>query len=187
LVAACGGGGLPTGSSQTATSSGQQQVNPDFAALAARSLNLPSALGSDCPVTAAQLLSPTQPMTLGDGPIYAAGLGSSSTLRISPDANDTRYQFGTVTWTAMPDFGGKVLVRGQRIDQSGALAFYYPVDSNGPATPALALNTSDVAQAGYWSSWYSDVLVAAPGCYAVQIDTRDKSQVIVFLAQRAAQ
>ena len=56
-----------------------------------------------------------------------------------------------------------------------------------PATPALALNTADVAQAGYWSSWYSDVFVAAPGCYAVQIDTHDKSQVIVFLAQRAAQ
>jgi hypothetical protein len=187
LVAACGGGGLPTIGSQTATPSGQQQADPDFVALAARSLNLPSASASNCPVTAAQLLSPTQPMTLGDGPIYATGLGSSSTLRVSPDANDSRYQFGTVTLTAMPDFSGKVLVRGQRIDQSGALAFYYPVDSNGPATPVLALDTAGVAQAGYWSSWYSDVLVASPGCYAVQVDTHDKSQVIVFLAEPATQ
>jgi hypothetical protein len=122
-------------------------------------------------------------MTLGDGPIYATGLGSSSTLRISPDAHDTRYQFGTVALTAMPDFGGRVLVRGQRIDQSGALAFYYPVDSNGPATAALALNTADVAQAGYWSNWYSDVLVTLPGCYAVQVDTEGASQVIVFLVK----
>jgi hypothetical protein len=126
-------------------------------------------------------------MTLGDGPIYATGLGSSSTLRISADANDTRYQFGTVTWTAMPDFSGKLLVRGGRIDQGGAIAFYYPVSSVGSATSVLALNTADVAEAGSWSSWYSDVLVTSPGCYAVQVDTHDKSQVIVFLAEPASQ
>jgi len=87
----------------------------------------------------------------------------------------------------MPDFSGKLLVRGGRIDQDGAIAFYYPVNSVGSATSVLALNTADVAEAGSWSSWYSDVLVTSPGCYAVQVDTHDKSQVIVFLAEPASQ
>lgn len=180
LVAACGGGSLP-GIETPAPSDQQPQLDSDFLALAERSLNLPSASAGNCPVSPAQLLSPTEPMTLGDGPIYATGLGSSSTLRITPDANDNRYQFGTVTWLAPENFSGKVLVRGARIDQDGALAFYYPVDSNRPATSSLALNTADVAQAGYSSSWFSDVLMTGPGCYAFQVDTHDSSEVIVFL------
>ena len=183
LVAACGGGGLPAGS-ETPAPSDQQQVDPDFVALAERSLNLPFASSDNCPVTSAELLSPTEPMTLGEGPIYATGLGSSSTLRISPDPGDSQYQLGTVTWLAMPDFSGKVLVRGERIDQSGAIAFHYPAGiSEGPGTSSLKLNTMDVATAGYWSSWYADVLVTSPGCYAFQVDTQDLSDVIVFLAE----
>jgi hypothetical protein len=84
----------------------------------------------------------------------------------------------------MPDFGGKVLVRGGRIDESGAIGFHYPAAiSEGSGTSSLKLDTADVAQAGFWSSWYSDVLVTSPGCYAFQVDTQDSSDVIVFLAE----
>jgi hypothetical protein len=181
FVCACGGGGALPGVSQT--SGGGQTVDPAFTALAGRSLNLPSASNGECPLTTAELRSPTEPFTIGDGPVYTSGVGSSSLLNLNTRGD---WLVGTLSWTADRSFAEKALVRGERIDEEGQMGFGLTRPTlNVPdrlaveLDPALELPRS----ADVDFSWSAEVFVKAAGCYALQIDGEDFTDVVVFRAE----
>lgn len=186
LTTACGGGGGGGvyGGKSTPTHI-VATPNPAFADLAGRAVNLPTATSGDCPVSEAQLLSPTQPFVVGTGPVYASGLGSSSTLHIKTLPAGGDWLGNYIVWSAGPSFEGKILIRGARIDADGLLGFDYA--PNVPAEPTsdrLELDTETAESdpdLGGWA-WTSYARMKEPGCYAVQVDTEDDSYVIVFQA-----
>lgn len=187
FLASCGGGDDGLGGNPTQTVN-QHPSDPDFAALASRPLKLPSAQGGNCPVTDAQLLSPTQPFVLGQQPVYATGMGSSSVLRLSPVAAGGDWLTNYVVWLGVPGFSGKVLVRGARIDGDGAVGFdYAPLVQAQPTADHLQLDTATTAVNGDgWYEWATYPRMKEPGCYAFQVDTDADSYTIVFRAELAA-
>jgi hypothetical protein len=180
-VGACGGdlGGKPT------TTRNLHPDNPAFDSLAARPVELPSASGGQCPVAEAQLLSPTQPYVLGDGPVYPTGLDSSATLRIAEVPVGGEWLGNYVIWLAPPWFSGKALIRGGRIDTDGELRFdYAPTVPREPTSDKLQFDTETTSPdpEGWWQ-WASYARMKEPGCYAFQVDTDDETYTIVFRAE----
>lgn len=178
---ACGGG---SGGNATPTRN-LHPDNPAFDSLVARPVNLPSATGGECPVTESQLLSPTQPIVLGTGPVYPTGLGSSATLRIAEVPAGGEWLGNYVIWLAAPPFSGKVLIRGGRIDAEGALGFdYAPTVPVEPTSDKLEFDTERTTQDpdGWWQ-WASYARMKEAGCYAFQVDTDDDTYTIVFKAE----
>ncbi|MEO8457721.1 MAG: hypothetical protein ABI559_07915 [Chloroflexota bacterium] len=172
LTVACGGGDDLTPSTVTPTPVGISS-DPVFKTLLSRPLNLPSASGGDCPVTPAELLSPTSPFTVGDGPIYTTGLGSSTVLNVKAGGD---WLVGNLQWEAPTTFAEKALIRGGRIDGGGQVGFGLSAPrSNDPDRAAVELDpASDLA-------WSAEVFVKSPGCYALQIDSETSdTDVIVF-------
>jgi hypothetical protein len=162
--------------------------NPAFNALVARPVNLPSASGGQCPVSTAQLLDPVQPVVLGNGPVYATGLGSSATLRIATVPAGGEWLGNYVIWIAPPDFSGKVLIRGGRIDSDGTLGFdYAPTVPIEPTSDKLEFDTATSSQgADGWWQWASYARMKEAGCYAFQVDTDAGTYTLVFQAELQA-
>lgn len=186
LAEACGGGG--SGGTSTATLNAHPD-DPAFASLVSRPVNLPSASAGECPVSAEQLVTPTQPYVLGDGPVYPAGLGPSAVLRIDEVPVGGEWLGNYVTWLAEPGFAGKVLVRGGRIDGAGELLFDYAPDvPREPTSDKLEFDTARISpdRNGWWQ-WASYARMKEAGCYAFQVDTDDHSYTVVFQAEIATQ
>ena len=178
LVAACGGGDDLTPGNKTPTPF-VPTPDPAFSSLLSRSLNLPSISSGTCPVTPSELLSPTLPMTLGNGPVYAEGLGSDSTMHISDLVAGSDWPGSTISFAAQPGFTGLAVVRGKRLDASGAMGFDDTQNlSTLPSREDLELAQASASdQWGYWSAY---VRVQQPGCYGFQVDTDSGSEEIVF-------
>ena len=72
-------------------------------------------------------------------------------------------------WVTRPDYSGPVLVRGRRLDGEGRL--------EGPAleAPRRGHETD-------WSFWPDEISVTGQGCYGIQIDTDQGTDVVVFKA-----
>jgi hypothetical protein len=179
LLASCGGG---SGGNATPT----RNLHPDdpaFDYLVARPLSFPAASAEDCPVTESRLLTPALPAVLGDGPVYPAGL-ASSTLRISIPPAGGDWPGAPVPWLAQPGFAGKILIRGGRLDKQGQVGFdYSPVVPVEPTSDRLQFDTEDTSpDPNGWWQWQSYVRVREPGCYAFQIDTDAATGLIVFRA-----
>jgi hypothetical protein len=131
-----------------------------------RPLALPSgASGEACPATSSSGEMRFQGWlgsVRGLGPVYWAGGG------------------GVSIWVADPRELGPILIRGGRIDGPGELGF----DSELHPSPELRLPIhSSVTSGGQplgWRQFVSGLYPSSPGCYAVQIDTFQGTNLLVL-------
>jgi hypothetical protein len=136
--------------------------------------------GDPCPITASigALGSPHDPPThaFGQAPVYVAGIGDFTLFSYAKTAGWFPFK---VIWFAKPNFGGRVLVRGRRIDAGGSVRFSW----RGHVRPRLReLRMTFAYRFNDWQDYPGprNIWVQGPGCYAVQVDTVSSSYVIVF-------
>jgi hypothetical protein len=144
--------------------------------------------GARCPVSQARTVGGAV-RAHGTGPVYIA---RTLPLRTQYPAAENSYAAGTgwaidkVPLLLAKGFHGPFLVRGRRIDGDGALGFsgfvgHRPYDAlqfaKGGATMTLARGLL---------GWGTALWMTTPGCYAVQIDGRTFTRVIVFRVEFAA-
>lgn len=93
-------------------------------------------------------------------------------------------------WIMHPAYDGNVLVRGARIgtDTNREILF-----NGGPSfEPTLILRSAERAKSNsyledgkidvVWGWWPTNMILPEPGCYAIQIDTKTNSDIVVFEA-----
>ncbi|HZS47519.1 MAG TPA: hypothetical protein VFC63_20780, partial [Blastocatellia bacterium] len=173
-----------------------EDSQPPFRQLKRRPLNLPVVhKGERCPVTKgdqthvphAGYIFCSSCFWFGNGPVFFA-------LSWSPqDSDEARFALTKVPyeehayraktpWVSSPDYEGPILIRGRRLDGSGGgkLRFSY----NGlNLTDEMELTaTRDQADPSRWSFWPTSMYVPSAGCYGVQIDTNNGTDLIVFEA-----
>lgn len=139
--------------------------------------------GADCPVSPKQVAHGLSTEfgygpAVGVGPIYAVmSEMEGDVLKYSQAYNESHYKDGwapsKVLWIARPEVRGKVLIRGRQIDGPNAMGFGMLDD------PAFALQWEVGSQSG-WASLPSESRIAAPGCYAYQVDSQNGTDMIVF-------
>lgn len=169
-----------------------------FARLRARPLRLPRMPSGTCrmrpELSPATENVPGRPgeAALGDGPVYVAFRGIPRLLDAFPAKRvglaPSSWRAGRVVWIGRPDYRGRVLVRGTRVDGGGRLGFgEKAIPFRELRLPAGRWDERSSAfrrwrrasQKG-WRFAISHLRVRAHGCYAVQIDGRSFSDVIVF-------
>ena len=153
-----------------------------------RPLHLPRlAKGKACPIGKAQPAArlghgfSRHLPAVGRGPVYPLTVGGApaGTLSVGPGAGFWRGQ--KTPWIAARSYRGPVLIRGGRIDGSGAMRFAF---TTGQRLPELRLphDRATGTQPNGWRAWPSLTLVRALGCYAYQIDGATFSRIIVIRA-----
>jgi hypothetical protein len=153
----------------------------------ARPLHLPNAgAGNRCPIEPGRTVDPAYGPAVGKGPVYAAALGTDSTLLFSPPERFESKRWGgnKVLWLIAPDYRGPVLIRGRRLDRSGRVRF-----DEGDVPPArIRLGGDSISQGSdpRWRERPSYTRIEGLGCYAYQVDGRDFSYPIVFRAVAAS-
>lgn len=179
LLLACGTAAVDRSSAGKAT--------PDiWEALRARPLVAPTAEAGRCPVAAARQVSPDFGPALGDGPVYPV-FGAGSVLRYGYGDERGGFQGAwggmKVLWVAPPDFAGPALVRGRQLDGPNEVRFGAGME---PADELrLEPNPGVVGGPSGWTNWPSYTRVRAPGCYGYQVDTPERSYLVVFRAEPA--
>lgn len=149
--------------------------------------------GGICPVTRVQSgVVPGRQYALGNGPVYLVVTNDSPTIQYStaPFIGDTRSELGGARsiWEINPNYQGTVLIRGRQLGGSNPLRFNGGLDQvnsnpqgTEPLVNELRLNTQQ-AQNSSWASFVTLIRLQAPGCYGLQVDGQNFSEVIVFQA-----
>jgi hypothetical protein len=164
--------GLPPAPTPTPSPSPPQI---DWSVLIAKPVNLqqlPS--GAPCPVspqvdlTVKAQASKWPNYGFGKGPVYVSGqiMWYSAGLQ------------GVVILTD-PKYTGPVLVRSRRLDGTGSLTF----SSQTHSATTLADGAMGLAQTSSppdWGTWAGSVTTDAPGCYGIQLDGTNFSEVVVI-------
>ena len=166
-----------------------------------RPLQLPaSKAGQTCPVSALRRFTGgggfSGPFSaVGPGPGYFTGDG---TVTFAPGPpNDSGYAASgwaaeKVVWVIDAKYGGPLLIRGAQIDGHHRLQFdryigavgYSSGAGSGPYPELAYLQQDDSAQTGAGIHTYPSVIRGkAPGCYALQIDGVNFSEILVFKAK----
>jgi hypothetical protein len=121
---------------------------------------------------------------VGDGPVFAVGLGRKAVIRFEypPSKRSTFYGSGwgggKVLWIADPSYAGPALIRGAQLDGPHVVGF-----SMGDGSAAYTnLQFPPGKQQGYhgWRNWPTETRLQASGCYAYQVDGTSFNEVIVF-------
>jgi hypothetical protein len=118
---------------------------------------------------------------LGAGPIYPVGLTASGDLSLGEGAERDGVAYWKILWLGAPNDGGRVLVRGLRLDAAGVVLFGAQ-DSYGLAElrlPAEGWATSEDVDP-LWRMWPSYTGAEAAGCYGYQVDGSDFTLHLVF-------
>jgi hypothetical protein len=86
-------------------------------------------------------------------------------------------------WVARPDYTGPILVRGGRLDGSSGEKLRFDLNGSKPEE-MLQLDAPPPGKTDptHWSFWPTDIYVPRAGCYGLQIDTKDGTDVVVFEA-----
>jgi hypothetical protein len=167
-------------------------VNPAvFAALAARPVRFPRLLPAavaqrSCPVTPAALLylGVTVPVA-GDGPLFLVGGDAHATVTYIPAAQWADHLgwggMAAPGWVFSGAFAGPLLMRGQRLDAIGAIQFNV---RGGPLLPALQTVITARPMALYQAFWNWSVRFQTPGCYGLQVDWLQGTEVLVVWAEQ---
>jgi hypothetical protein len=153
----------------------------------ARPLDLPKlAAGAPCPRARSQVVDPAFGAALGPGPAYPV-MGANARLGFIYPAVEGQEWYPSdwsgqkVLWVVDPAYDGPVLIRGRRIDAPGRLGF------GRGTTPDWSMRIGGHASdnpTGGWRNYPSYTRLQDSGCYAYQVDGRDFSYTIVFLARR---
>lgn len=148
-----------------------------------RQLHLPQlAPDAGCPVSRGRQIPGWQGQTLnGRGPAFLVGVGNApaGVIDISQSETDAQGWRGQKTpWAVRWRYQGPVLIRGGRIDQSGAVRFAkgYGQHLKELRWPAHR----SVAPKGAYRVEASATLFRSPGCYAFQADGTSFSTVVVM-------
>jgi hypothetical protein len=162
--------------------------------LANKPLHLPSvAAGAACPVSQIHTgVVPGRQYVLGNGPVYLVVTNPTPTIvyNAAPFIGDTASTLGGARsiWAINPNYQGTVLIRGQQLGGKNPLRFNGGLDqvnSNSQGTEPilndLRLNGQQ-SQNSSWASFVAFTRMQALGCYGVQIDGQNFSEVIVFQA-----
>lgn len=137
------------------------------------------AAGEPCVAAPGKQVAPELGPALGDGPVYMVGYGTEGMTSIYNGREDGGWYYLKTIWTAPPNFYGAFLLRGRQVDGPNEVRF----SEDTTDTPALhAVFSSDNAgsEASGWLPWINYVRVRAPGCYGVQVDGLNFSEVIRF-------
>jgi hypothetical protein len=169
-----------------------------------RPLHLPKfATGLPCPVSPAKTYPAgagfSDPYTaVGAGPFTLTGDGTVP-VDFTPAANDeflgTGWPGMKVIWRVDPDYVGPVLLRGARLDGPGQLRFGSYTGTVGQGTPpGASFQAQAYPELGYPGedsrpsavTYPSDIRVQSPGCYGLQVDGSNFSEVIIFAVTSAS-
>ena len=119
---------------------------------------------------------------LGEGPIYTTMAWASvppATFSLSrlPVEGDGRR--AKTPWVADATYEGPVVIRGRSLRDDGkALRFKL----SGSLVEQLRLQAPQTPVKGEPSFWATSMIIPGAGCYGIQIDTTQRTQVIVFEA-----
>jgi len=133
-------------------------------ALRQRALNLPVvAHGATCPASGAATLSGTPLKApaygFGQGPVYLTG--------------QTRWYAGEAAVVMVdPAYGGTVVIRGRQLDGSQSMPLV-PTSAEGD----VAIFRSSPSD---WRVWNGQLSASSPGCFGLQADGTEFSELIVF-------
>jgi hypothetical protein len=155
-------------------------LTPDtWTILKRRPLYLPvMAQDASCPLAAGRQVNPSLGAALGEGPLYLVGLGEQGTVKVPVGRRDGEDYVLLALLTAAPGFQNRALLRGRQLNGSMDVRFSA---SDDPAPPTFWQITPESAgMAGGWLTWNIYLRVHGPGCYGVQIDGPDFSEMIVF-------
>jgi hypothetical protein len=147
----------------------------------ARELNLPRLEpGTRCPTKPTHVVDANYGPAAGVGPVYAAALGTHSTLLFAPPERFESKKWGgnKVLWLVAPSYRGPALIRGRRLDGPGLVRF-----DRGNVPPTSIRLAADPLPAGFEEAWRdrpSYTRVEGPGCYGYQVDGEGFSEVIIF-------
>jgi len=158
--------------------------------------------GQKCPVSigAKGIVSPTHPYIfgaggywLGEGPVYfllawkPADRAEGSFELVDRIAKDSEGYILKTPWIMRPDYKGDALVRGTRIGAGDhdQVLFRGPE----PTGPMMILKSQEMegihdqlSPEQWWGFWPTHMILPVPGCYAIQIDTESKSEIVIFEA-----
>jgi hypothetical protein len=155
-----------------------------------RRLRLPTLTpGERCPVSApGRQVSPYYSPAIGEGPIYAISVFSLAETGVLPFDYPPRANWifagsswggAALKWLGDPMYGGPALIRGRQLDGPYGLGFG---DRRWPYSEMQLPPGQGDPQTGGWRGWGGYARFRAPGCYGVQVDGTDFSEVITFKA-----
>ena len=125
------------------------------------------------------------PMWFGGGPISVAftfgQIGDRAGLSLTHVPAEHNARRAKTPWIAEPSYSGPVEIRGRSLHVDGGTLRF---SQGTPAIPVdrLRFQAPNAPQDGLYSFWPSSMFVPGPGCYGIQIDTRERTQVVVFEA-----
>ena len=162
---------------------------------AARPLTLPALpSGAACPVSQgsravvphASHIFGSGGVWFGDGPVYVNFAWKGDThpparFGIAPIPAAEGARRAKTPWTTEPAFAGTIVVRGRSLHaNSGTLRFS---SGTGAVGEILTMQAPlDRPSPADWSFQATSIYIPGPGCYGLQIDTPQKTSVVVFEA-----
>lgn len=185
--------------------SAHQAVQASESIYSSRPLKLPQiAPGAQCPVSigsddvvssAHEYIFGAGGYFFGSGPVYV-GLAwkprnrAEARFELIEDMPRVSQGYRLKTpWVMEPEYEGELLVRGARIGPAGTRPILFRVPQQ-PVGPAMVLRSKvpgtyvPPAQArqvdAVWGFWPTSMFIPEPGCYALQMDTKSKSDIVVF-------
>jgi hypothetical protein len=122
----------------------------------------------------------------GDGPVYVnlAWKGdrlppARFTFNLIP-VHDGKPWPAKTPVTAEPGFTGDILIRGRSLDDRGAALMFR--GDTGPVDHLVLQAPHGGPAPNTWSFWATGMIVPHAGCYGLQIDTQDRTEVMTFEA-----
>lgn len=171
------------GATAGTTQPGGAAAEVDWAALERRPLRLPTIIqGAPCPRAMGRQVDAAYGPALGDGPLYAVGLGAYGVLGIARGGDFAGSAWGgnKVLWLSSPAYRGPALIRGRQLNGPDPVRFER--GDRPPAELRFPLHTG-VGSAGTERGWRelpSYTRLRVPGCYAYQVDGIGFTETIVF-------
>ena len=146
--------------------------------------------GSSCPTTQGKvqaLPAPAYPSSinvLGSGPVFLEAADTTDVATPSGMAHVLPQQNGIYRikgpWISRPEYPGPILVRGRKLDGSDKVRFEYsPYYYQSQEEMRLDESNNNGTNYG-WSFWPSGIIFPTLGCYGLQIDGRNFTDVIIL-------
>jgi hypothetical protein len=184
---------LHSGFAQTNGPVETKPARPELAQLYARPLKLPKvARGAACPVSKPRsdvvphvgyIFCSACPF-YGAGPAYFAPTWFDETSgHVTLDKRMPRdgERYGVKTaWVSRPEYTGPIVARTRNLDTGEEVGF----NVDGEGSRDLQLLAPRREDSTHWSFWPSAMFLKQPGCYGMQIDTTQATDVVVFEAEK---
>jgi hypothetical protein len=154
----------------------------EWQALLKRSLDLPKEESADgCPVS--EIHKRGETLYMGQEPVFAFGyLTSNHPQSYETYSTNEGVAVFKMSWSVDdPEYNDSILIRGQHVGGDYEVQFLRSGDHVRDASDELRLTPDDAderTESGL--QWRTSLIVPEPGCYGVQIDGQDFTDVIIF-------